>query len=85
VRARDLSAPPPATVRKRPIPKRLRKAAIFQQLGPGLITGAADDEIKKRVHPVRVGASAEINSPTTKLLWPAVSLDSFTENGGGGG
>jgi Mn2+/Fe2+ NRAMP family transporter len=44
VTARDLSPPPKATGRKLQIPKRLRKAAIFEQLGPGLITGAADDD-----------------------------------------
>ena len=34
----------PSKARARKIPTRLRKAAIFEQLGPGLITGAADDD-----------------------------------------
>jgi Mn2+/Fe2+ NRAMP family transporter len=44
VTARDFSPPPKAPGRKLQIPKRLRKAAVFEQLGPGLITGAADDD-----------------------------------------
>ena len=28
----------------RPVGRRLRAAAFFQQLGPGLVTGAADDD-----------------------------------------
>ena len=35
-------APPPSTLR--PFPERLKNPGFLNQLGPGLITGAADDD-----------------------------------------
>ena len=66
MRARDLNVPP-ATVRKRQIPKRLRKAAIFEQLGPGLITGAADDDPSGIATYSQAGAQFGFN-----MLWTMV-------------
>jgi NRAMP (natural resistance-associated macrophage protein)-like metal ion transporter len=66
VRARDFS-PPAATVRKRQIPKRLREAAIFEQLGPGLITGAADDDPSGIATYSQAGAQFGFN-----MLWTMV-------------
>ena len=66
MRAPDLSAPP-ASVRKRQIPKRLRKAAIFEQLGPGLITGAADDDPSGIATYSQAGAQFGFN-----MLWTMV-------------
>jgi NRAMP (natural resistance-associated macrophage protein)-like metal ion transporter len=66
VRARDLNAPP-AKIRRRQIPKRLRKAAIFEQLGPGLITGAADDDPSGIATYSQAGAQFGFN-----MLWTMV-------------
>jgi Mn2+/Fe2+ NRAMP family transporter len=68
VRARDRSPPPPATVRNLQIPKRLRKAAVFEQLGPGLITGAADDDLSGIATYSQAGAQFGFNR-----LWTMVS------------
>jgi Mn2+/Fe2+ NRAMP family transporter len=65
--ARDRSPPSPATVRKLQIPKRLRKAAIFEQLGPGLITGAADDDPSGIATYSQAGAQFGFN-----MLWTMV-------------
>jgi Mn2+/Fe2+ NRAMP family transporter len=53
VSAASQSAPPPIAKGKRRISKQLRKAAVFKQLGPGLITGAADDD-PSGIAPIRV-------------------------------
>jgi NRAMP (natural resistance-associated macrophage protein)-like metal ion transporter len=66
VRPRDLKAPP-ATVRQRQFPKRLRKAALFEQLGPGLITGAADDDPSGIATYSQAGAQFGFN-----MLWTMV-------------
>jgi NRAMP (natural resistance-associated macrophage protein)-like metal ion transporter len=66
VRARYLNAPT-AIVRKRQIPKRLRKAALFEQLGPGLITGAADDDPSGIATYSQAGAQFGFN-----MLWTMV-------------
>ena len=42
--AGDFIAPKLPRSRISKFPKRLRKAAFFEQLGPGLVTGAADDD-----------------------------------------
>jgi NRAMP (natural resistance-associated macrophage protein)-like metal ion transporter len=44
VNAGDVIAPKLPRSRISKFPKRLRKAALFEQLGPGLVTGAADDD-----------------------------------------
>ena len=64
--ARDLSAAP-AKARKRQIPERLRKAALFEQLGPGLITGAADDDPSGIATYSQAGAQFGFN-----MLWTMV-------------
>jgi hypothetical protein len=44
VNAGDVIDPKLPRSRISQFPKRLRKAALFEQLGPGLVTGAADDD-----------------------------------------
>ena len=66
--ASELSASPRATVHKRQIPKRLRKAAVFEQLGPGLITGAADDDPSGIATYSQAGAQFGFNMLWTMLL-----------------
>jgi len=57
----------PATIRKRQISKRLRRAAVFEQLGPGLITGAADDDPSGIATYSQAGAQFGFN-----MLWTMV-------------
>jgi Mn2+/Fe2+ NRAMP family transporter len=66
VSAAGQSAPPVAR-RKRQISKRLRKAAVFEQLGPGLITGAADDDPSGIATYSQAGAQFGFN-----MLWTMV-------------
>src|SRR6187399_1670029 len=47
---------------------RLRKAALFQQLGPGLITGAADDDPSGIVTYSQAGAQFGFNMLWTMIL-----------------
>jgi NRAMP (natural resistance-associated macrophage protein)-like metal ion transporter len=68
VSAPELSAPLPATVHKRQIQKRLRKAAVFEQLGPGLITGAADDDPSGIATYSQAGAQFGFNMVWTMVL-----------------
>ena len=66
MRSRDFSVAP-ATVRQGQIPKRLRKAALFEQLGTGLITGAADDDPSGIATYSQAGAQFGFN-----MLWTMV-------------
>jgi hypothetical protein len=67
VSAPELSTPPQVSGRKRQIPQRLRKAAVFEQLGPGLITGAADDDPSGIATYSQAGAQFGFN-----MLWTMV-------------
>jgi NRAMP (natural resistance-associated macrophage protein)-like metal ion transporter len=68
VNAPVLSTSPRAMVHKRQIPKRLRRAAVFEQLGPGLITGAADDDPSGIATYSQAGAQFGFNMLWTMLL-----------------
>jgi NRAMP (natural resistance-associated macrophage protein)-like metal ion transporter len=67
VSAHGLSARTSAKARKRQIPKRLCEAAVFEQLGPGLITGAADDDPSGIATYSQAGAQFGFN-----MLWTMV-------------
>ena len=54
--------------------KRLRKAAFFEQLGPGLITGAADDDPSGIATYSQAGAQFGFNMLWTMVLtYPLMS------------
>ena len=57
----------PAGLRRRSV-QRLRKAALFEQLGPGLITGAADDDPSGIATYSQAGAQFGFN-----MLWTMVA------------
>ena len=58
----------------KPIVHRLRRAALFDQLGPGLITGAADDDPSGIATYSQAGAQFGVNMLWTMLfLYPLMS------------
>src|SRR6478735_3185769 len=69
--ARD---PGEAAVATEPIFRRMRRAALFQRLGPGLITGAADDDPSGIATYSQAGAQFGFNMLWSMLfLYPLVS------------
>ncbi|MEP9380345.1 Nramp family divalent metal transporter [Aquabacter sp. CN5-332] len=68
---------PSSSVRLRPapsVPARWRRAAIFKQLGPGLITGAADDDPSGIATYSQAGAQFGFNMLWTMILtYPLMS------------
>ena len=64
----------PSKARASKIPTRLRKAAIFEQLGPGLITGAADDDPSGIATYSQAGAQFGFNMLwTMALIYPLMT------------
>jgi Mn2+/Fe2+ NRAMP family transporter len=68
VNAGDLIAPKLPRSRISKFPKRLRKAAFFEQLGPGLVTGAADDDPSGIATYSQAGAQFGFNMLWTMIL-----------------
>jgi NRAMP (natural resistance-associated macrophage protein)-like metal ion transporter len=68
VNAGDLIAPKLSRSRISKFPKRLRKAAFFEQLGPGLVTGAADDDPSGIATYSQAGAQFGFNMLWTMIL-----------------
>ena len=66
--AGDLIAPELPRSRISKFPKRLRKAAFFEQLGPGLVTGAADDDPSGIATYSQAGAQFGFNMLWTMIL-----------------
>ena len=66
--AGDFIAPKLPRSRISKFPKRLRKAAFFEQLGPGLVTGAADDDPSGIATYSQAGAQFGFNMLWTMIL-----------------
>src|SRR3954470_3111231 len=68
VNAGDIIAPSPPRSRSSKISKRLRRTSFFEQLGPGLVTGAADDDPSGIATYSQAGAQFGYNMLWTMLL-----------------
>jgi NRAMP (natural resistance-associated macrophage protein)-like metal ion transporter len=68
VNAGDVIAPKLPRSRISKFPKRLRRAAFFEQLGPGLVTGAADDDPSGIATYSQAGAQFGFNMLWTMIL-----------------
>ena len=66
--AGDFIAPKLPRSRISKFPNRLRKVAFFEQLGPGLVTGAADDDPSGIATYSQAGAQFGFNMLWTMIL-----------------
>ena len=70
----DRDLPAQSGILAKPVVHRLRRAALFEKLGPGLITGAADDDPSGIATYSQAGAQFGVNMLWTMLfLYPLMS------------
>lgn len=70
----DLLPPSAGLSSRQPAPSRWRRAAVFRQLGPGLVTGAADDDPSGIATYSQAGAQFGFNMLWTMILtYPLMS------------